>query len=186
MKLKAILFCSCLIFYAIPGIAACEGADFVLLDEDQLSKTKDFCSRPGLVGIVKQWKPTCKDVTAAERKLPGFLEKLTNSLPLINLHKGFRQYVGFKRDGKKFLFINHGPLDSDIPRKILNRQMFDKCDAGFEVWSVEYDVSSDKVDHFVVSGPEMYPDNFTLLRMIQEQKTEENIKKSNMNLENHE
>lgn len=139
---------------------ACEGTNFALLRSDQLANAQEgFCSRPGLAGIVKPWRVSCADVKAAERQLPRFLAGLNTHVPLQNLRRGFRQYLGFERAGKRFLFINHVPEDNQIPRSVSVRRVRDVCDGGMYVWSVEFAVATATFDHFQTSGPDAFPDN---------------------------
>lgn len=160
MKLLLILFG---IAVTCNSSAACEGTNFALLQSDQLAVAQNgFCSRPGIVGVIEPWRVSCADVKFAERKLPRFLAGLGTQVPLQNIHRGFRQYLGFERAGKRFLFINHVPDDDQIPRSISVRTIRDMCDGGGAVWSVEFDVTSATFDHFQTSGPDAFPDNAPL------------------------
>lgn len=156
--------------------AACEGPNFALLGVHQLSHVQQFCSRGGVIGPVKPWKATCDDVIAAERKLPQFLENIGALVPLQNLHHGFRQYIGFEREGQRFLFVNHVPEDDQTPRRIAVTKVLDVCDGGEFVWSAEFAVNTTTFARFQVSGPDSFPPDMSLLRLIQEQQTEKNIR----------
>lgn len=138
---------------------ACEGPSFALLQSSQLATLqKGFCSRPGLAGTVKPWSVPCTDVKSAERQLPNFLSSLDKN-PSHNISLGFRQHIGFEREGKRFLFISNVPEDDQIPRGLFLTKIRDVCDGGRYVWSVEFSVTDSTFDHFRTSGPDVFPDN---------------------------
>jgi hypothetical protein len=89
------------------------------------------------------WQPRAGDIIALETALPGELAKdpvtedLTNSLSSWR-----RQYVGFARDGRRYVYGNFFPRGYPFLGGDWRNTAVDICNSGQASISVEFDVES--------------------------------------------
>ena len=105
------------------------------------------------------WTPSVLDVNQLEADLPQLLSRVnTNCCKVAHkprLDKYFRQYVGFVRDGKRFIYVNAIPLtevrDSHMFTDI-EKKYADVCDGGASYWGALYNLEQRTLDHIAFSG----------------------------------
>lgn len=114
------------------------------------------CSRrgPRSTGF---WAPSRQEVLSAERELEAYLSK-PNCATRDTLDHYFRQYIGFIRNGRRFLYVNalHDSVRNDfsvvgespgwplIPIVV--------CDGGDSFWGVEFDVEAQTFQNLECNG----------------------------------
>jgi len=146
---------SCSVYFTLatlgnttPALHAAEALDegSVILSGPASIKIFDQVSRKGPVGVEGLWTPTPDQVSALWNSLPDFLNRPPSILqePLALYH---RQYVGFVRDGRQFIYLNafrwHKAWESTW-----RTQPIIVADGGCAFFGVEYDVSARKLLNF--------------------------------------
>lgn len=101
------------------------------------------CSRDAPKTDGKYWLPTASEITAFEVELPLTLElRERNGQRVPPRFQQFRrQYIGFTRNGRRFIYGNFSAIYDDEPWKrweFLERPVV-VCDGGTNFWSVVYD-----------------------------------------------
>lgn len=108
------------------------------------------CSRSTPEGTTDYWQPTRRDVEELEKRLVPFLESTSAGaavLPLANYH---RQYVGFVKDGKRYIYGNFYTPSSDIKDEVSRPVV--TCDGGKHYWGVVYSVETESFSDLQFNG----------------------------------
>jgi hypothetical protein len=105
------------------------------------------CSR-GAPQATEFWLPTDKDIAALEADLPAFIAKQNPGYP--PSHSYHRQYMGFMKDGKKFIYGNFyassdtSPTEATMPVVV--------CDGGPAFWGVVYEPATKSFSDISFNG----------------------------------
>jgi hypothetical protein len=152
MTSKALAF----VFIAI--LASCghaEAAKRAVLSGSDGGALFKQCSRDVPSPGEGQWKPTDLELDSLEATLPAALSKRpeAKSVDFTKLLSDWgRQYVGFVRDGKRYIYGNFfakGTFDS-LENELKHPMIV--CDGGPYFFGVEYDVSAQKVTRLDFNG----------------------------------
>jgi hypothetical protein len=102
------------------------------------------CSREAPSGIVGYWKVAPKMVDAIDGELRAHVRKsgIDASLPFaFSLY--VRQYAGFVRDGKRFVYVNALLLEKNSPMvEQAKKALPSSCTGISGSWSIQYDIST--------------------------------------------
>jgi hypothetical protein len=149
MMKKVLLVPMVLLFVAEALVAstAVPGRSVVLDLEKSHGKLRQ-CSRR-TPGYIKLWVPGAKDIKKLERKVAAYLRDHSNSAD--KLDEYYRQYVGYVRIGKKYIYIN-GFKDKAFGGDNWKRQLADCCDCGRSLFGLSYDVESGSFDEVQFSS----------------------------------
>ena len=113
-----------------------------------------MCSRPGPKGVTSYWELSPTAVDEIDRALLGYLAKgPVNATFAFRPEKYVRQYAGFRRGKKEFVYINAYPsptlkLGAEDARKVMGIG----CDGGDVFWGIEYDVVKRAFGHLEING----------------------------------
>lgn len=108
------------------------------------------CSRPTPRHVDIYWQPTKADISELERRLVIFLDENAFGKKVLPLAAYHRQYVGFIKDGKRYIYGNfyttnpNGKLATIAPVIV--------CDGGKNFWGIVYSVESKKFQGAVTNG----------------------------------
>ncbi|MBL8511425.1 MAG: hypothetical protein JNM52_07250 [Betaproteobacteria bacterium] len=97
------------------------------------------CSRDAPSGATAYWKPSVAEMTELEAALPDFLATLKQrgvpTPPMLRPYN--RQYLGFIRNGVRFVYGNFYPHDlHDLKAESTDPVMV--CDGGSVFWGMTY------------------------------------------------
>jgi hypothetical protein len=111
------------------------------------------CSRETPSGIVGYWKVAPKMVDAIDGELRAHVRKsgIDKGLPF-SFSLYVRQYAGFVRDGKRFVYMNALLLEKNSPMVEQAKKALPSSCAGISgSWSIQYDTSTKKFQDFTRS-----------------------------------
>jgi hypothetical protein len=120
------------------------------------------CSRDTPLHDAPTWQPTSRDIAVLERALPGFLKTRKTDMgdpPPASLAQINRQYVGFTKAGRRYVYGNYFP---EIPatdkyytpeqRASWRATPMIVCDGGPAYFGVAYDVAARRFTHLAFNG----------------------------------
>jgi len=142
------------------ALAACGAAgpllpaDAVILPEAVSDQLLRQCSRGTPPAYDGHWQPGADDIAALEAALPGALPPGDSELR--NAPQGWRrQYGGFLRGGRRFIYGNFFPRDvgeGHVGDNDWRRAPVMVCDGGHAFFGVEYDVEARRITHIGFNG----------------------------------
>jgi hypothetical protein len=117
------------------------------------------CSRSTPPPGERGWQPEAADIIAFERFLPEALaeRRRTSETPdWANDRGGWRrQYVGYWRGGRRFIYGNfypRGVSDGEPGNERWHREPIVICDGGPSFFGAEYDVGARRITHLAFNG----------------------------------
>jgi hypothetical protein len=128
----------------------------VVLPAQEQAKLLESCARPTPSGLSGQWSPSQSDIDRLERRLPSIVG---NALARVVLEKGetlprpsdyYRQYGGFRRDGRRVIYIcglHRGLVQiaqKSLDQHAWKRRAMGADDGGLAVLGILYDVDRDE------------------------------------------
>lgn len=120
-----------------------ERSVFVLDPAKGGSKLLDQCSRRTPAGVDGFWTPSPQDIAQLESLLPAFLTADASGKSVLPLERYHRQYLGFLKGGKRFIYGNFYRVSTAIS------SIYDEstqpvlvCDGGASFWGVVFAVES--------------------------------------------
>ena len=115
------------------GDAEMAGRGWIVTDDAAAAAVLRTCSRPSpdRDAELPRWVPTAADIAALEAALPTIAE---GSDPA----RYNRQYVGFERDGRRYIYLNAWPLNLPSPADPA-REAVRVCDGGEQFWGAVWD-----------------------------------------------
>lgn len=111
------------------------------------------CSRDTPKGASEYWEPSVSEVTELESALPRFLVSLKQRgarIPPLT-HSYHRQYVGFVKDGVRFIYGSFYPRDMPF-RKGESSTPLIVCDGGLDFWGIAYRVDTHEFEEPKMNG----------------------------------
>lgn len=108
------------------------------------------CSRSTPEGATGYWKPTRRDIAELEKHLVPFLKSTpagSAALPLTNYH---RQYVGFVKDGKRYIYGNFYTPSPDFKNEASRPIVV--CYGGKHFWDVVYSIETESFNDLQFNG----------------------------------
>lgn len=119
------------------------------------------CSREAPARVGGYWTPSAADIRQLEADAPGFLK--TRKPPVPGLMTGdYRQYAGFLRDGRRFIYVSGIPADdilvlaaarpSRAERRRWQYEAVVICDGGPQIYGMEYDLETRQFSHLAFNG----------------------------------
>ena len=105
------------------------------------------CSRATPEKITGQWNPSSEQIAELEGKFLDF--KRTLKRPVAQLISFYRQYAGFISNGRKIVYVNLFPKNTDTEWK--SRAVV-VCDGGEQFWGVEFEVETGKFVNAAFNG----------------------------------
>ena len=99
----------------------------------------DQCSRRTPQGVEGFWTPAPRDVTELEALLDKFLRTDSAGRSVLPLDQYHRQYIGFTKSGKRFIYGNFYRAPSAISSTYdEGTQPVIVCDGGPRFWGIVY------------------------------------------------
>jgi hypothetical protein len=112
------------------------------------------CSRPAIEGAGEYWKPSSLETAALESGLVPFLETDALSKAALPLEQYHRQYIGFTRYGKRYIYGNFYRAPTHVSAAYHEAtQPVLVCGGGRGYWGVAYGVESKSFSDFAFNGP---------------------------------
>jgi hypothetical protein len=108
------------------------------------------CSRPEPQNDGGFWAPTSAQIADLESHLRAFLASTPKAATLFDLDRYHRQYLGFLRGGKRFIYGNFYSHYYDPKREATQPVLV--CDGGRGFWGIVYSVDSSTFSDFFVNG----------------------------------
>jgi hypothetical protein len=121
---------------------------------DSFQRGFKMCSRPGPKGATSYWELSPAEVGEIDRALLDYLSKgpVTKTLAF-NPAKYVRQYAGFRRGRRQFVYMNAYPSRHlPGPANPAARELAIGCDGGDMFWGIEYDQQKRKFQDLEVNG----------------------------------
>jgi len=138
-----------LVLLALPGIAQAE-SNFFALPIDSGAGLFRQCSREAPRQPEILWSPAPEQIAALEHGLEPYL-KTNSPHPLESpLTKFRRQYIGFTKDGKRYIYGNF--YVASLHPKNEDTQAVVVCDGGSLFCGVVYDVESETFQDLKFNG----------------------------------
>lgn len=107
------------------------------------------CSRQRPQGATGYWVPTESEINLLESRLVTFLKSYRSEEVPPNTSYN-RQYAGFLRGSRRYIYGNFFPSKGKISR--LDRdQYMQMCDNGPEYWGIVYDIETGKFSELAVN-----------------------------------
>jgi len=108
------------------------------------------CSRPGPSAVTRYWQLSDEEVSQIDAALLDYLRRPGISRTLVFPPERYgRQYLGFLRGSRRFVYVNAFPADFKACRATEYCAM---CDGGPSFWGIEYDVASRRFEHLERDG----------------------------------
>ncbi len=129
-------------------------ADAVILPSSAVAELLSQCSRDAPEAGREIWTPSWADIAALEAALPAALaaSRLGRDLREPTPPEGWRrQYVGYVRGGRRFVYGNFYPSGDDLPA--WRTEPIIVCDGGSAFFGVEYDVRAREIVRVDFNGP---------------------------------
>ena len=132
-------------------------ADAVILPGPAADQLLHQCSRGVPTGYAGHWQPTAEDIAALEAALPAALAAAQpGDASLRGAPHGWRrQYGGFLRGGRRFVYGNFFPRDvgeGRSPDNDWHRAPVMVCDGGHAFFGAEYDVAARRFTRLDFNG----------------------------------
>jgi hypothetical protein len=112
------------------------------------------CSRNTPKDVSGFWVPSAADIAKLEALLVPFLRSSLETrliLPADPLTRFHRQYIGFIRDGKRYIYGNFYPHRSESdPREATDPVNF--CDGGDQFWGVVFSLDTQQFEDLSYNG----------------------------------
>jgi hypothetical protein len=109
-----------------------------------------MCSRSGPSWVTSYWEVPREEVQRVDAALLAHLRAAHEGMTMAYMpEKYVRQYAGFRRWGRPFIYVNAFPTDY-LPRPRLDpsQLILTRCDGGDSFWGIEYDVRRGTFDAF--------------------------------------
>jgi len=124
-----------------PNAAIPDGAALAV----SLAAFKDgfrMCSRSGPSWVTSYWEVSREDVQRVDTALLAYLGNAPGKTTLAYKPEKFvRQYAGFRRFGRQFIYVNAFPSDSlALSKEDPSKELLIGCDGGDVFWGIEYEV----------------------------------------------
>jgi hypothetical protein len=141
----------CFIIILLPPVLRAEfGEKGVVLSGPEGRVLLQQCSRLSPEGVTGVWTPSEKDIRQLEA---DFLEFIRDKRPPNRdflLKDYYRQYTGFMRGGKKFIYVNG--FSHSIKGHDRRKNAYVVCDGGGSFFGVEYNVDTRQFSHLEYNG----------------------------------
>jgi len=130
-----------------------------ILSGEQARPVFAQCSRSAPRGAQPDWTPAAEEVARLEARLPAFIDGLGTEAPSRPVSQYRCQYVGFSRDGRRYVYANcfaHDYADGDPRPEYRDAWLHAPvvvCDGGDAFFGVEYDVASGAFANYAANGP---------------------------------
>ncbi len=131
----------------------------VVLPAEAVQPMLRQCSRATPSPGESAWQPEAMDIVGFEAALPAALaeRRRTAETPdWANDRNGWRrQYVGYVRDGRRFIYGNfypRGVSDGEPGNERWHREPIVICDGGPAFFGAEYDVEAGRITHLDFNG----------------------------------
>ena len=119
-------------------------------------KSRGFrmCSRRGPSGVTSYWEVSREDVQRVDHALLAHLRTAHKKMTMAYQPEKFlRQYAGFRRGERPFIYVNAFPSEEMAFSKAdPSKGLFIGCDGGDLFWGIEYDVGRGTFDEFEPNG----------------------------------
>ena len=147
-----LLLCKCAVAQHVVGLSLAGDRGVVLRDAEAASVLKQ-CSRLAPVSNDGYWTPDSNQTGILEENLLKHLSARKEAglrVPPDNQYA--RQYIGFKKDGRDYIYGNFYPLREAFYSESPHRA-FVVCDGGPSFWGVVFDVERQVFDEPQFNGP---------------------------------
>ena len=125
------------------GVSVAEEQRIFVLAPAKGASLLQQCSRSTPQGVDGFWRPSSDDVSELETLLEPFLKTNLSGRPLLPLQQYHRQYVGFTKGGKRYIYGNFYALprgfEADQDEAVEPVQV---CDGGRHFWGIVFAIDS--------------------------------------------
>jgi hypothetical protein len=108
------------------------------------------CSRPAPQDVDGFWSPTSEQIAELETLLGPYLKSVPLGRSLLPLERYHRQYVGFVKGGKLFIYGSFYAYAVEARREPTEPIIV--CDGGRSFWGIVYSVESKELMELAVNG----------------------------------
>ena len=135
------------------GVSVAEEQRVFVLAPAKGASLLQQCSRTAPQGVDAFWRPSAEDISELETLLEPFLRANPTGRPLLPLQQYHRQYVGFTKGGKRYIYGNFYAL----PRGFTADQdeavdPIHVCDGGRHFWGIVFAVDSKSFLELAING----------------------------------
>lgn len=106
------------------------------------------CSRSAPTDIESYWQPSSRNIDELEKLLPAFISKQENGFSFLHIYD--RQYIGFVKHGKRYIYGNFYPRHAGEEKEASRPMII--CDGGSDFWGIVYDISSQMFKEISFNG----------------------------------
>lgn len=151
IKFRMILRLGLLVFVGfVWGVSGAQDAHVFILPPSIGPKLLAQCSRPTPQSVSSFWSPTLQDVAELETLLAPFMRSTPSGAAALPLERFHRQYVGFIRDGKRYIYGNFYAGGFGLQDE--QRQPMVICDGGNYFWGIVFTVESKSFEDLHFNG----------------------------------
>jgi hypothetical protein len=138
-----------ILVFSLTAVAAGRSTAAVVLKVEAFKAGFRNCSRPTPQGMTSFWQVGQPALDRIDEALMVHLEKtgLAKKLRAAPASYG-RQYLGYNRGERRFVYINAFLRSSGDPRSTYQRW----CDGGNQFWGIEYDMKEKVFKDFEIDG----------------------------------
>ena len=113
-----------------------------------------LCSRPGPSRVTSYWQVAAEEVQRVDAALLAYLRDAPGEQTLAyRPEKYIRQYAGFSRMERQFIYINAFPSDHlRLMTEEPSQTLAIGCDGGDIFWGIEYDVQREAFAELETNG----------------------------------
>ena len=142
-KIFSLFLLSSFFFLSCLSAKDSKPSNFVILSGESSKIVFQQCSRPSVTKVEKLWTPTENQIASFEKALENFVKDKS----FLDYNK---QYAGFIREGKKYIYLN--ALKNYKNDDTWKKQASVVCDGGQSFFGAEYEVEKNAIIHFNCNG----------------------------------
>ena len=135
------------IFLLTSALAVAGETESYILPAEKGARMLRQCSRTTPQEVKSFFTPDPSQVTELEARLTSYLSRVK---PAIQFQEYSRQYVGFIKDGRRYLYGNFFQSTAKIPRA--SSEPIIVCDGGEGFWGVVYSLDSKTFEDISFNG----------------------------------
>jgi len=138
----------CIALFGSSGPAVAESNFFVLSPTNGAALLQQ-CSRSTPQDVDGFWKPSVAEISDMENRLVLFLKRTSPSILLSDFR---RQYVGFSRAGKRYIYGNFYRASLPLRLKDETIEPVIVCDGGQSFWGVVFSIDTKEFQEMAFNG----------------------------------
>jgi len=143
---KQLALCLALLGFCSPVVAE---SNFFILPAEKGAALLQQCSRSTPQGVEGFWKPSAAEISGMENRLVLFLKTDPSKIVLSDFR---RQYVGFSRGGKRYIYGNFYRASLPVTLKNEDMEPVMVCDGGPSFWGIVFSVDTKEFQELAFNG----------------------------------